>query len=187
VTRDESISSVLPAGTAPAAAAARRMTAPEFEDFYQRHSSALWGYIRRMCGEASAADDLFQKTFFNFLGAEVPVSDENQQKAYIFRIATNVVFDHFRSERPRGEWQPPPVAPGDRAAILRTDMERMFRRLNPQERALLWLAHVEGYDHREIATILNLKENSIRVLLFRARKRLAAVMRQHGMFPEAQQ
>lgn len=179
----ESLSGVLPVETA-AAPAVRRMTSDEFEDFYQKHSSALWGYVRRMCGDSSAADDLFQKTFFNFLGAEAP-TDPGQQKAYIYRIATNVVFDYFRSEKPQGEWQPPPVPAGDRAAILRTDMERMFRRLNTQERALLWLAHVEGYDHREIASILNLKDSSVRVLLFRARKRLAAVMRQHGMSPEA--
>lgn len=183
MTRDESISGVLPVATT-AAPAARRMTPTEFEDFYAKHSSAIWGYVRRMCGDSSAADDLFQKTFFNFLGAELPV-DENQRKAYIYRIASNVVFDYFRSERRVGEWQPPPVPAGDRAAILRTDMERMFRRLNPQERALLWLAHVEGCDHREIASILNLKETSVRVLLFRARKRLAAVMQQHGMSPEA--
>ena len=45
-------------------------------------------------------------------------------------------------------------------------------RLPPRDRALLWLAHVEGYDHREIAKVLGLQERSVRVILFRARKKL---------------
>jgi RNA polymerase sigma-70 factor (ECF subfamily) len=52
----------------------------------------------------------------------------------------------------------------------------VFAQLKPQEQSLLWLAYVEGFDHREIASTLQLKEGSIRVLLFRARKRLADML-----------
>ena len=54
------------------------------------------------------------------------------------------------------------LAGGDRHDIV----------LAPRDRALLWLAHVEGYDHREIARVLGLQESSVRVILFRARKKL---------------
>jgi len=48
--------------------------------------------------------------------------------------------------------------------------------LKPTERALLWLAYVEGFDHGEIAAALGFKQKSIRVLLYRARKNLARIL-----------
>ena len=59
----------------------------------------------------------------------------------------------------------------------RADLRRAFDRLKPRERQLLWLAHVEGSDHREIARLTGLRTGSIRLLLFRARRRLAEVLR----------
>ena len=55
---------------------------------------------------------------------------------------------------------------------LSLDMEAALDRLQPRDRAILWLAYVEGYDHREIAKVLGLQEGSVRVILFRARKKL---------------
>ena len=53
------------------------------------------------------------------------------------------------------------------------DLDSAFARLTARERALLWLAYVEEYYHREIAGILGVKEASVRVLLFRARHKAA--------------
>jgi RNA polymerase sigma-70 factor (ECF subfamily) len=57
----------------------------------------------------------------------------------------------------------------------------VFARLKPQEQSLLWLAYVEGFDHREIAIALQLRERSVRVLLFRARRRLASLLGEQGI------
>lgn len=59
---------------------------------------------------------------------------------------------------------------------LRVDVERVFEKLRPRERAMLWLAYVEGADHREIAEAVGVGVRSVRVLLFRARRRLATLM-----------
>jgi RNA polymerase sigma-70 factor (ECF subfamily) len=48
------------------------------------------------------------------------------------------------------------------------------------ERSLLWLAYVEGSEHREIAAALGLKQKSIRVLLFRARQKFAQILKRRG-------
>ena len=58
-------------------------------------------------------------------------------------------------------------------APLRMDLETALGQLKTRDRALLWLAYVEGYEHREIAKILDLAEKSVRVLLFRAKKKMA--------------
>ena len=48
--------------------------------------------------------------------------------------------------------------------------------LRPRERQLLWLAYAEGYSHREIAQITGLASASIRLLLFRARRKAARLL-----------
>jgi RNA polymerase sigma-70 factor (ECF subfamily) len=50
--------------------------------------------------------------------------------------------------------------------------------MKPRERQLLWLAHAEGYSHREIAQITGLAAASIRLLLFRARRKIAKLLRE---------
>ena len=49
--------------------------------------------------------------------------------------------------------------------------------MKPRERQMLWLAHAEGYSHREIAQVMGLNATSIRLLLFRARRKIAALLR----------
>ena len=49
--------------------------------------------------------------------------------------------------------------------------------LRLRDRQLLWLAYAEGYSHREIAEVTGLASASIRLLLFRARRKIAALLR----------
>ena len=64
------------------------------------------------------------------------------------------------------------------------DVSAVLRTLKPQQRSLLWLAYVEGFEHREIASMLGVGENSIKVLLFRARRRMAETLRKKGFGPK---
>ena len=57
------------------------------------------------------------------------------------------------------------------------DMGNTFKLLKPKERILLWLAYVEGYSSNEIAKMTNTKENSVKVQIFRARKKFAGILR----------
>jgi RNA polymerase sigma-70 factor (ECF subfamily) len=56
-------------------------------------------------------------------------------------------------------------------------MERVFNKLSPQQRQMMWLAYVEGVEHREIAAALGLREGSIKVLLSRVRRKLVGLLR----------
>lgn len=91
--------------------------------------------------------------------------------------------DRYRRRRPEDELVCEPAARGTRAG-LRRDVSRLFQRLSPKDRQLLWLAHVEQHSHREVAEILGLREASVRVLLLRARRRLAGVLQGEGIGPE---
>jgi len=65
-------------------------------------------------------------------------------------------------------------------AVRRLDLARSMARLKPRERDLLWLAYAQGSSHKEIAETLGLKAASIKLLLFRARRRLAGLLREGG-------
>jgi RNA polymerase sigma-70 factor (ECF subfamily) len=63
---------------------------------------------------------------------------------------------------------------------LPLDMASVFDQLSAQERAILWLAHVEEMSHKEIGDILCLKEKSVRVMVFRARERAKELLEKAG-------
>ena len=139
-----------------------------------------------MCGDAALADDILQETYLRLLRAHPGRGPETENAAYVFKIATNLLYDHWRRQRRErrffGLW---PVAAPRGDANLAHDVGRWLLELKPQERALLWLAHVEGWSHLEIAGILELRPGSVRVLLFRARARLVRVLARAGVGSEA--
>ncbi len=163
----------------------------KFEAFYRKTAGGLWAYVHRLTGDGTAADDLVQKAFFQFIRANPVVASEEHMRRYLYRTATNLAFDHFRENKRRPtsslEGEPERAGSGEPGAAtqLRHDMARVFGELKPRERALVWLAHVEELSHEEIAESLGLKPKSVRVLLFRARKRLAELLTVRGLAPEA--
>ena len=162
----------------------RPMDEAKFEAFYRKTAGRLWSYIFRMTGNAATTDDLLQKTFFRFLRSNPTIADDDHLRHYVYKTATHLVFDHFRETKRHREFAPE-VDPQAPAGIeLRHDMMRVFAELKPQERALLWLAHVEGSSHVEIADAIGVKSRSVRVMLFRARKRLAGILTRRGLAPE---
>lgn len=158
-----------------------------FQALYDRTAIPLRAYLSRVAG-AYWADDLLQDTYVRFLSADPPEMNEGQTVAYLYKTATRLVYDRWRRQRTARSWEettmirdredPEPME-------LRHDLEAALEELAPKERALLWLAYGEGRAHREIAGILEVKELSVRVLLFRARKKLARILAERGLAPEA--
>jgi RNA polymerase sigma-70 factor (ECF subfamily) len=150
-----------------------------FRAFYERTARSVWAYLSRVTGDPQAADDLLQETYYRFLRAQGRWESETHRRAYLFRIATNLARD-----RHRRAVASPTVPLGDRdvaaeravSVDTRADLDRAMGRLRPRERALLWLAYGVGQPHTEIADALGLKTGSVKLLLFRARRKLASLL-----------
>jgi RNA polymerase sigma-70 factor (ECF subfamily) len=166
---------------------AQAMDQAQFRAFYQATAPALRAYICRSCGSVDLADDILQDAFLRFLRSAPPGMDEPQRRSYLYRTAESLIADHWRRWKREQRWDVESMfqkeTPPDRE--LADDMTRAFRQLKPDQRSLLWLAYVEGFDHREIAAARGVQEKSVRVLLFRARKALAAILERAGLGPEA--
>ena len=154
-----------------------------FRAFYDRTARGVWSYLARITGDRQAADDLLQECYYRFLRARVAYDDETHRRNYLFRIATNLARDRYR----RRTTSPDTTTEIDEThgadtgaesrAESRADLRRALGRMKPRERELLWLAYAQGSSHQEIGAALGLKTGSIKPLLFRARQKLAALLR----------
>lgn len=155
-----------------------------FQVIYDRTGRPLWSYLLRVGGRRDIADDLLQETYCRFL-ARSPrnrqAMSEEETRSYLFRIATNLLRDRWRRgehavaddiEEPVGEIS---SREPDQARCM--DVRRAMQKLKPRERQLLWLAYVEGMSHEEIAGATGLSSLSIRLLLYRARRRASGLLR----------
>lgn len=162
------------------------MDEARFKAFYQQTSRPLWGYLYRLCGKPSLADDILQDAYCRFLQADLREAELPQLRAYLYRIASNLLTDHYRKTGRESslEDRPERAAPESNLAentMRRTDLQRALLQVSPNERVMLWMAYVEGSAHKEIARRLGLKEKSIKVLLFRARRKLAQALKDLGV------
>lgn len=166
------------------------MTRTEFKAFYEKTYRSLWGYLYRLCSDAEITNDLVQEAYLKFLQNPSRSDHEAQMKTYLYTIATRLNIDRWKRTKRHRKWQLINTGEDHKSdglaekVGLETDLSRMFQNLKPQERALLWMAYVEEQPHREIARILDVKEKSVRVLLFRARKKLANLLKREGFGKE---
>lgn len=159
--------------------------ATDFGQFYDRTRGALRAYLAAATRAAGLADDLTQEAFLRLYTAKKTFTSDEHRRRYLFRIASNLLVDHWRTARhatlPLDDAllaRPLKPAFQEPASDLdaRRDILRALGKLQPRERQLVWLAHVESLDHRAIAAIVGVSSASVRVLLFRARRRFAAAL-----------
>jgi RNA polymerase sigma-70 factor (ECF subfamily) len=178
------------------------MTDEEFRSFYAETAAPLHAYVSRVAGDEDVAADVVQGAYIRFLRASSQVRDVRARRVYLFRIATNLLRDQFRHEaglerRARqaaeelqlatdGETTGSDSARGAIGGIsieTRLEVRRALFNASARDRELLWLAYVQGMTHREIASVAGIAEESVRVLLLRARRRLAKLLEERGIGP----
>lgn len=154
-----------------------------FRAFYERTARGIWAYLARISGDPQLADDLLQETFYRFLRASATHMSEEHRRNSLYRIATNLARDARRRSLVRAacsmggdEIERVPAGEDSGASERSADFTRAMSRLHPRERAMLWLAYAEGATHREIAEVLGVRPGSLKPMLFRARRKLAALL-----------
>jgi RNA polymerase sigma-70 factor (ECF subfamily) len=159
-----------------------------FREFYDRTARGLWAYLARVAGDRHLADDLLQETFYRFLKASGRYESEAHRRNTLYRIATNLACDVRRRRATSGhavvagdEIERVPASDSPGRAERRADFLSAMSRMKPRERAILWLAYAEGESHRNIADVFGLQTASLKVTLFRARRKFAALL---GRRPE---
>lgn len=170
-----------PASTEPSDEALARQAQAGSRDAYMqlvaRFEPRLLSFLRRRVGARADAEDLCQEAFLRAWRRIETYDPERRFSTWLFTVAARVASTHARSRKPMerlsdGGTAPesaPPPAPEDRRKIW-VAAERV---LTPDQFAATWLRYVEGLAVEDIATVLGKSAVGTRVLLLRARERLA--------------
>jgi RNA polymerase sigma-70 factor (ECF subfamily) len=166
----------MPSSLEHAAAAATVLSELAFQRLYDANATSIHSYLLAVSARRDVADDLLQETFCRLLLHPKTTAhlDTLELRRYLFRIATNLLRDRYRSgdATPFADPPEPTTHPSPDSSLANTlDIRSMLQHLKPRERELLWLAYVEGMDHAEISAATGLNRLSVRTLLFRARNK----------------
>lgn len=158
----------------------------DIQRLFEEHYDVLFRYLVRLTGDADLAADAAQEAFVRLVEHRPTGS---QVRAWLFRVATNVIRDDVRVRRRRMELlqEAPDRAPvGDTPAnpeqVLEVmEQRRMVRaaleKLSPKEQTVL-LMREEGFSHQEIADAVGTTTKSVGSMIARALQKLSVELTQ---------
>ncbi|MBN1125031.1 MAG: sigma-70 family RNA polymerase sigma factor [Sedimentisphaerales bacterium] len=171
-----------------------------FDQLVRRHGGAVLGYLQKMTGDATQAEDMFQETFRRVHEKAHTLRSDNV-KAWLFTIATRIALDNFRKEKrfrmislnqgmdcKDGDCQ-------DLASVVLIDettdparsaeqterieqVRRAILELPAKQRVTLILGYYQQLSYASIAEVLGCSHGTVKTQMFRALKSLA------GRLPE---
>lgn len=122
-----------------------------FAELVRRRQSTLRGMLRRLCGDATLADDLAQETFVQAWRTLAQLRNAGAFGGWLKQVAVRVWLQHAR----RGKLALETLEEAEDTAVPefegRLDLERALERLNPPQRLCVVLSYGEGLSHGEIA------------------------------------
>jgi RNA polymerase sigma-70 factor (ECF subfamily) len=136
---------------------------------FAEHGPAVRRYLYRVTRRIETADDLSQEVFLRVVRAAPDYEPRERERAWVFRIAQNVLRDHHR-QRIRSR-EDAGVADAARPAsqVLRADLHRALDGLPADEREAFLLGEVAGLTYVEIASLTAATVPSVRSRIYRAR------------------
>jgi len=163
---------------------AQRGDTAAFEELYRLHVSKIYGLCLRMSANPAKAEDLTQEAFIRAWQKLGSFRRQSSFRTWLHRLTVNLVLGDLRST---GRWESrltaidslPERGDGGAGAKPETtfDLERAISQLPPQARMVFVLHDIEGYKHREIASLCNLAVGTSKAHLHRARKQLREVLK----------
>jgi RNA polymerase sigma-70 factor (ECF subfamily) len=165
--------------------AAQRGDQSAFVDLVRLRGNRLFAIAHRILRDVDRAEDALQDALVIAWRDLPSLRDPDRLDAWLHRLLTNICIAHAGRERKRVSnlYVLPiddPAAPAARDELLsvgdRDQLDRGFRRLNPEERAILVLRHYVGYEPTEIAELLGIPAGTVRSRLHHAHRAMRAAL-----------
>jgi RNA polymerase sigma-70 factor (ECF subfamily) len=157
-------------------------------EIYDVYSPGLYRYAYRQLGSQEIAEECVAETFSRFLNALKRDKGPSQNlRAYLYRIAHNWITDQFRRKSLPTEPLKPEIqsSPGQLPEkIVDTHMTKELIRthlsqLTPDQRQVLTLKFIEGWNNEEIAASLKKPVGAVKALQHRGLKNLRKRLKDH--------
>lgn len=131
-----------------------------------------------LCNEQDAQDAI-QDTFCRYLEKKPKFYDEEHEKAWLIRVATNICRDmiRFRLRHPKisiDELENTLIAPEQKETL------KELLELPLKQKTVVYLHYVEGYQVKEIADILGITESAVKTRLLRGRRQIRESLNMEG-------
>jgi RNA polymerase sigma factor (sigma-70 family) len=147
-----------------------------FEQLFRDYRQPILNYVYRLVGDSAMAEELTQHAFVKAYRALPRLPAEANQRAWLYRIATNACYDYLRRRR-LVQWLPllerdssSQIQKGpENGASQRDAVQRTLALLPPNYRAVLILYSVDGYSTVEISEMLGISQGAVKTRLCRAR------------------
>jgi len=165
-------------------------TEAAFEELVRRHQQRVFALVSGILRRQEDVEDVAQQVFLKVFLSLRKFDQRAAFSTWLYRITINECWDYLRKKKVRplvyesdlSEEQVscldgiassgrPPEAPNDRAEAKQL-LERLLEKLSEPDRQLLVLKEMQGFSVQELAEILNLNVNTVKVQLFRARGRV---------------
>ena len=153
-------------------------------ELYTRYAAYLFALCIRYVGDIELARDLMHDAMIKIFDSVGKYKPTGSLKSWCGRVAVNMVIDHLRKSRrletvsiDQTQEKIPEPQNEEIAKIPKTELMRMVGQLPETKRVIFNLFCVEGYSHKDIAEMLNIKEKTSSSLLFKAREQLAKNVR----------
>lgn len=159
--------------------------AEAFGKLYDMHINRLYRHVYYRVGNKADAEDLTQQVFlkaWRAIGRYKKTA--NPFVAWLMSISHNLVIDFYRTRKAESyldvDFIAHDPAPGpEQAAEASFEQQRLRRailHLRGDEQQAVMLRFIEGFEFKEIASLLGKKEGNIRVILHRALVRLRRLL-----------
>lgn len=145
------------------------MAREPIEDIVEKYGDMIYRLALHYVHSAYDAEDVVQDVLFSFCMRSIP---KERQKPWLLRATMNKSLDLLRRKK--------------RLVALKCDLPAQFdeeislaeemKALSPDDRELVYLFYFEGYSSKEIASLLGIRDASVRKRLERAKKKLKQIL-----------
>lgn len=140
-----------------------------FGELLERYEREIFAYALRLSADRDEADDLYQDTFLAAFRGWPPPRRGNE-RAWLYRIATNKAIDRGRRVRPKVKLEDVELVAPERDSATSLDIARAVELLAPGQRAAFVLRQVQGLSYAEIAETLGCSQEAARARVSEATK-----------------
>jgi len=163
-----------------------------FRMLVERYQGRVFSIAHSLVRSRADVEDIAQQVFTKVYFAIQNFDFRCALITWIYRITVNECYDHLRRNRSRRlfsvseiseaecrqmERSPSHELAPDRRAELGQIVSLLLEKVSPEERVLLMMKEVEGYSIQDLARVFGWNQNTVKVKLFRARRRLAQIAR----------
>ncbi len=151
-------------------------------EIYDLYSPRLYRYAMRLLGDASIAEDCVSETFSRFLKAlQAGKGPREYLQAYLFRMAHNLVVDHYRRDAPTEELDEdlPQAETTEGVAednLRQRRVREALHQLTEDQQQVVSLKFLEGWENEEIARVLRKPIGAVKSLQHRALAQLQKIL-----------